>query len=194
MPSHITFTDMRNKPRVYLALYHRDAQSLKEQDPARQFHSAIMIRPKASKIRNVPCTVFDATNFYKFAPDGKILNPNHEWWFRVRDNYDPLTDYRFLGAIMIGKLPEGKTLADVDVLLEELQLPRQNYRETGENCNSWARDAVGALMERKWAEKMDVEKLFKEALAMGQYVLAGITKSEELREGDRWRNFTTRED
>ncbi|CAK4033050.1 Hypothetical predicted protein [Lecanosticta acicola] len=193
MPSSATFTGMTNKPRIYLALYHRARHSFKEENVLRRFHWAILIRPKASKRRNVDCSVFDATTCFHFAPDGKVLNPNQEWWFRVRDHYDPLEDYRFLGAIMIGKLPEGKTIADVDVLLEEIELPQPCFDGT-EDYTIWAADAVRALMERKWADKMNVPKLFRECVMLGNGVLGALSRDEPLREGDRWRNFTTRED
>ena len=165
---------MSNKPRICVAVFHRDKLSLGEENHKRLglaiFHWAILIRPKQfSKIDT--CTIFDTTDSAIIDEvTGQNRNPEHNWRFRVRSNMNPLSDIRFVGAVVIGKLPSNYKIEHVRDLVAHVPLPQKD--SPGQNCVSWAREAIRALHGPGLANNHNEEDTFDAALRLGRATIA----------------------
>ena len=126
-----------NKQRVFIEVFHRDEASIGKANRERLgeaiYHWAILITPKEFTAKS-SCISFDVTNAARLHPDRREnLNPNMDWWFRPRYNVNPFNTGTFLGALMIGKLPEGTTIQEAENVLARVPIPQKGH-EPEQNC------------------------------------------------------------
>jgi hypothetical protein len=156
---------MSNKRRLMVSIYHRDECSLgqnRNRLGSAAFHWAIFVRPKNSKGNDV--RIIDVTDSPIVDPQTlQDLNPSHDWRFRVKPQVDPSKTTRILGAIMIGKLPNSMSFAELDGMLSKLPLPVHNARPE-QNCVSWVQAAIETLQRAGVAEQFDIRKFMDFAI------------------------------
>ncbi|KAF1821259.1 uncharacterized protein K489DRAFT_270406 [Dissoconium aciculare CBS 342.82] len=174
------------KPRICcVAVFHRGALSLGAENRQNLgeaiYHWAILIRPKdISHLKE--SIVVDATDGVRQDPvTDKDLNPTHEWFFRVREGFDPLATANFLGAVNIGTLPRAPSIARIREMLEGLPLPRKDRRPF-ENCVSWAKQAIVMMQMAELVDSRPVDEIMAAGMALGGRIIAnGLPQVEEER-------------
>nr|OQO26404.1 hypothetical protein B0A51_05590 [Rachicladosporium sp. CCFEE 5018] len=167
---------MSNKPRICVALFHRNAITVEKDALARlgyaMYHWAILIRPTAFKEID-QCTLIDATDGMNFNPITHIdSNPSHDWWYRVRTPANPHSTGSFLNALEIGKLRGGTTVEQIRELLATVPLPRKQ-QEPPQHCATWAYDAIEMLQRAGHVAATDgVHDIMERAMQMAHRVMA----------------------
>ncbi|EAS32276.1 uncharacterized protein CIMG_03300 [Coccidioides immitis RS] len=91
---------------------------------------------------------------------GQDLNPERDWYFRLKNNVDPLGSGQLIGWVMIGKVSPQTTDNDLENLFSGIALPD---KESGERCHHWVWRAVSALQNESVIPKFDIKK-FKDWL------------------------------
>lgn len=178
-----------NKRRVFVTLFSRHELSLGQNRlllGSRAYHWAIWIGPKAlPKTGSEPCESFDVTNGARVDPVNRVnLNPDGDWYFRHQTRVDPSRSARFIGMIMIGKVPNTVRIEDVAEEMGGLQLPSRD--EPDQHCVWWTKRAVRRLQQRGLAEEFDVDRLEADGLDFADQVL------ERLRQGASNRRLAIR--
>ena len=176
---------MSGKQRIHVEILHRGANSV---DPLQRstlglsrFHWAIMLAPKGLN-KSSSCQCFDVTDAWELTPDGLNLNTDMDWRFRTRLSLNPLLDHKFLGGVMIGKLPKATTAQAVEKILLNVPLPKLGQTPQ-QSCVTWMRAAILALQHAGFVEsKLDVDQVMMEAGAFGDDIIEKRRQAEpELR-------------
>jgi hypothetical protein len=159
---------MSNKRRVMLTIHHRDELSL---GPNRvrlgyaAYHWGILIQPK--KPKGSDSNAYDVSNGARPDPvTRQELNPNFEWRFRANRGVDPLRSGHLLGRVMIGKVSNNVSDAQIEAILRAVPLPVLNTTPE-QNCVTWILAALPALQQHGLAEVFDVDRLLASALQHG---------------------------
>jgi hypothetical protein len=151
------------KPRIFLAFYHRDKLSLpphQDKMGLASFHWALLIAPKNAAERT---HMLDVTDAMQIDPVTHIdTNPDAKWIFRDKVE-NPLSNIRLVLIAMIGKL---KLPADgldelVEVLRRECRVPKKDT--DGEHCAWWVEEAVRFLQAERLLDDFDMQATFLEA-------------------------------
>ncbi|KAG5304927.1 hypothetical protein I7I50_05170 [Histoplasma capsulatum G186AR] len=152
---------MSNKKRLFISIHHRDEISFQEgiRCTFRAYHWGILLAPKKSSGRDN--TAFDVSDgLHLDSETGQDVNPERDWYFRKKNNVDPLGSGRLIGRVMIGKVPPQTTGNDIENLFSSIALPD---KELGERCRHWVWRVVLALQNESMIQKFDIEK-FKDWL------------------------------
>ncbi|KAF4547529.1 Hypothetical protein D9617_40g012680 [Elsinoe fawcettii] len=171
-----------NKRRVLVALYHRDQESLgqnRQRLGYAAYHWAILIIPKSGA--GPDAWVFDVTNGVRLSQglDRRDLNPHGDWWYRSRADVVKERSSHLLGMAMIGKLPSGVSFADIDSLLSQLPVP-QRHTIPEENCVSWTKSAIQALMQKAYAEPLGVTEVMDRSVGLADKVMDRSADAQSL--------------
>lgn len=149
---------MSNKRRVMVTVHHRSGLSLRDNRVRlglAAYHWGILIQPK--KPKGDDSNAYDVSDGAKPDPTTRHdLNPDREWLFRAEEGVNPLRSGHLLGRVMIGKVPNHVTDADIEDLLRKVPLPLKN---TEQNCVTWVSASIQALQKEKLAEEFDVNQL-----------------------------------
>ena len=156
---------MSNKRRVIVAIHHRDRFSLGEDRQRLQhgaFHWSILTAPKSSK--GADNIAYDVSNGARESPDGSTApNPNGEWFFRGKGNVDPQRSSHLIGRILIGKIPNDISDAQIKEKLRQVPLP-DKAAIPEQNCVSWIWDAIRVLQDANIIGKFDMGRFAEWAL------------------------------
>jgi hypothetical protein len=178
---------MSNKPRICIELFHRDEISLDQSNWDRLgwaiFHWAILVRPK--DIKQIKKSVsFDVTDGIKLdSVNRRNLNPSGDWYFRARNNVNPLDSGHFLGAIEVAKLPKNVTIEELHSFMSQLPLPEKN-QDPEQNCVTWVYEALKALGRAGYVPEQDAQEVMNKAMALAREVMA---KGRPRRDADCFR-------
>jgi hypothetical protein len=157
---------MSNKRQVFLSLHHRDALSIggnRQRFGHAAYHWGILISPKSSK--GPDCYAFDVSDGILLDPVRRVnLNPEGNWLFREKANINPEKSGHLLGRVMIGKVPNEVTYAEIHGLLRAIPLP-QKGAVPEQNCVTWTRAAIFKLQENGLVERFDLDRFMDESLA-----------------------------
>lgn len=129
------------------------------------YHWGILIQPKKPKLGRDSSAAYDVSDAAKPDPaTRRDLNPNYDWHVRAkRDANNPFVSGNLLGRVMIGKVPNHITDADIEDLLGKIPLPVKN---TEQNCVTWTLAAIQALQKERLAEDFDVNQFMIKALEL----------------------------
>lgn len=148
----------RNKKRVFVALYFRQSitsdPNSQDLGPAR-FHWAIWIEPKRSRGEGACYQVISQPTYRNIPGSGG-------WTYNYRTDADYNRSNSMMVRIMIGKLPRGTGYNDVDALLRQIRLPRENSRSV-ENCVTWTQAAIEQLQRRRCVESFSIRRFVDHA-------------------------------
>ncbi|KAF2746749.1 hypothetical protein M011DRAFT_78021 [Sporormia fimetaria CBS 119925] len=153
---------MTNKDRIYLAVYRRtDASTTSSNTTSssalapRSFQWGIWIEPKGSSGHGTTISVEDdlSVPFLMYSFDSHFHVETHS---RLPSN--------MLGRLMIGKIPAGKDIRDVERVLKRVPLPSDPSAPNVNDTVDWTRVAVEELQKVGCAENFRVEKLMSDAL------------------------------
>lgn len=149
---------MSNKRRVLIALHHRNALSLppeRERLGHAAYHWVILIEPKFSRGANA--NAYDVTDAPGIDPNNRVnQNPENDWRFLAQCGVNPYKDSRFIGRVMIGKLPNNVKDSQVESILRGVEVPIKNA-VPGQNCVTWTMAAIQALQSNGFVEKFDLD-------------------------------------
>lgn len=177
------------KPRVFLALYHRDKLSLpphRDEQGLSSFHWALLITPKNAAEST---HMLDVTNAMQIDPVKHIdTNPDREWIFRDKVE-NPLSNIRLVLIAMIDKLKlrAGEVEELVGLLKKECRVP--NKDSAGESCVWWVKTVVRLLLAKDLLDDFDVDATFAEAQRLAT---SRIDSADLARERAQVVNFTGR--
>lgn len=152
-----------NKPRLFLALYHRDKLSLpphRDEQGLASFHWALLITPKGSAEAT---HMLDVTDAMQIDPIRHVdTNPDRNWIFRDKVE-NPLSDIRLVLIAMIGKLKSRANRLDEvsEVLRKGCRVPKKDT--AGEHCLWWVKEAVRCLQAKGLLDRSDFDTWFPEA-------------------------------
>lgn len=156
---------MSNKRQVFVSLHHRDALSVgnnRQRLGHAAFHWGILICPKSSN--RADCYAFDVSDGIVLDSVHRVnLNPEGNWLFREKQ-VDPKMSVRRLGRVMIGKVPNEVTYAEIHDLLGAILLP-QKGAVPEQNCVTWTKAAICELQKNRLAEQFDLDRFMNESLA-----------------------------
>jgi hypothetical protein len=148
----------RNKKRVFVALYFRQSITSDANShaigPAR-FHWAIWIEPKGSKGAESCYQVISQPAYSNIPGSGG-------WAYNYRPNADYTKSNSMIVRIMIGKLPKDTSYDDVNAILRQIRLPRENAQSL-ENCVTWTKAAIDQMQRRRWAESFSIRRFVNHA-------------------------------
>lgn len=151
-----------------VTIHHRGSLSLGD-NRARlgrsAYHWGILIQPKKPKLGR-DSIAYDVSDAAKPDPETRQdHNPNYDWHFRAKRavNNDPFVGGNLLGRVMIGKVPNHITDADIEDLLGQVPLPIKN---TEQNCVTWTLASIQALQKERLAEDFDVDQFTIKALEL----------------------------
>lgn len=160
---------MGNKRRVFVSLHYRGGLSLGENRQRLSYaayHWGIIIAPKVYKEGD--CYTFDVSDAARPDPETRIdLNPNHEWGFRS----NPTVSGSLLGLIMIGKIPNGVEISEIQTRLQSIPVPQKNAIPE-QNCVTWAMSAIQTLQDTGFAEQFEINKFMDAGIEFGDATLA----------------------
>ncbi len=151
------------KPRVFLALYHRDKLSLppnRDELGLASFHWAVLITPKGAP---KDTHMLDVTDAMQIDPVRHIdTNPDRNWNFRDKVE-NPLSNIRLVLIAMVGKLQSQADRLEelIEVVKNECRVP--NKDTDGEHCLWWVRQAVRFLQAKGLLDEFDIDVTFLEA-------------------------------
>ncbi|OJD21612.1 hypothetical protein ACJ73_07050 [Blastomyces percursus] len=101
------------------------------------YHWELLLAPKKSNGRdNMAYDVSDGVRLD--SETGQDLNLERDWFFRIKNNVNPLDSGRLIGRVMIGKVPPQMTENDLEIILKDVALPD---KELGERCRHWVWNA-----------------------------------------------------
>nr|POE98277.1 hypothetical protein CFP56_64870 [Quercus suber] len=178
-----SFENMSNKDRICIEVFHRNQLSIGQANRQRYglatYHWAVLIRPRDFS-RIAQSASYDVTDASRQPLDGGFgdLNPGRNWWFRSRLQTNPFTLSTFLAAVIIGKLPKGIRLEQVENILAQVPLPRKN-QIPAQHCATWIQDAVIALQQAGYVEQISVDTIMKAAMEQGDRVLYGGAPADD---------------
>jgi hypothetical protein len=138
---------------------------------------------ETSSLSSSSSTIFDATDGVRQDPITFLdTNITHEWYFRVREDFNPLATANFLGAVVIGEmasrhglLPAVHAVEKIWRTFEQISLPRKDHRP-GENCVSWAKEAVVRLQREGIVEERPggvdgIEAIWEVGVMLGEKII-----------------------
>lgn len=180
-PGVRTYTNMRNKRRVAIALYHRGRLSLGDERTRlgyEAYHWGILIMSKHGiSNKKLDCDAYDATDMAVNNPETREnLNPSHDWFFRSQRRIDPSGTGRMIGRIIVGKLPDGDCDSDdgIETLLrDKVPLPIKDASPP-QSCVTWTLGALSVLQAAGLAWEFDVGRFQDWALAYGDQCMANL--------------------
>ena len=153
---------MGNKIRVFVALYTRPeasntstASSLKSRPKAQAFHWGLWLEPKGSTGEGTSFDLEDSSAY------SSISSP---FGWRLHIDEHKTTPSHMLGRIMIGKMVEGSSDADVAQILTQVQLPS----EPGSQINDaveWIKRVITELQDLGCAESFGIDVFMEKALS-----------------------------
>ena len=133
---------MSSKRRVMVTIHHRGRLSLRENRTRlgrSAYHWGILIQPKNPKHHD--SNALDVSDGIAVDPvTHRDLNPNLEWNFRAKADVSG----SLLGRVVIGKVPNKVTNAEIEALLREVPLPA---KDTAQNCVTWTMAAIQVLQK-----------------------------------------------
>lgn len=125
--------------------------------------------------------MFEATDASTIDPiTFRMKNPTMDWWLRTKedtDNDDPALGAKLLGRIVIGKLPDGVSSADLRDFFERVPLPVRNMHPQ-QSCVTWAVGAIRDLQRRGWVEDFELDGFKDLALSYADDRMRGSDSSE----------------
>lgn len=166
---------------IAVALYHRDHFS---KGNARRtfgymgYHWTIVIMPREGDKGDR--YVFDATDASYIDPATfRLTNPAMDWRFRVQEGENPALAAKLLGHLVIGQVPDGVSLDELDHFFSTVPLPVKDSNPQ-ESCVTWVLGAIEALQQRGWVSDFELGRLKDTALSYADERL----KDEDAREAD----------
>jgi hypothetical protein len=152
-----------NKPRVFLALYHRDKFSLpprRDELGLASFHWALLITPKNAAGET---HILDVTDAMQIDPVRHIdTNPDRDWIFRNRFE-NPIAIVRLVLIAMIGKL--SLSVKGIEALIEtlkkECRVPKKDT--PGEHFVWWVKELIHFLQDNGLLKNFDINSVFLDA-------------------------------
>lgn len=161
-----------------VTIHHRDEMSLGENRSRlgyEAFHWGILIAPKGSK--GPDCTAYDVSDGAIPDPNTRQdLNPERNWFFRPKERVDPIRSGRLIGRVLIGKVPNHISDAQIQTILVAVPLPIKN---TTESCVTWTSAAIRSLQNNGIAKQFDIDRFMGRALTLADEWLAK-PKSDNL--------------
>ena len=182
MPTLSLKMKISNKPRVFLALYHRDKLSLpshRDEWGLASFHWALLITPK-----NAADTthMLDVTDAMQIDPVRHIdTNPERQWIFRHKIE-NPLANIRLVLIAMVGKLSLSTDRIDglVETLKNECRVPKRDTPE--ENCVWWVKETIRFLQSNRLLDEFDIDLTFLNAQRQATFRIDGAKIATERTE------------
>ncbi|EZF31394.1 hypothetical protein TMEN_113 [Trichophyton mentagrophytes] len=175
---------MTDKYRVFVATYFRQGITSDKRNRTilkyATYHWAIWIEGKKS---TGPGYCFDVKEHPPFSNV-----PNSGGWKYECRHENLAESHGMLGRMMIGKLPKGVTVQDVDGLLQGIPLPKPNSTSV-ENRVSWVQAAVRVLQEKSWADDFDVDELMNHVFNESD---KWYQENENLQDKPKIANYTNR--
>jgi hypothetical protein len=166
---------------IAVALYHRDHFS---QGNGRRifgheaFHWAVMITPEVSNGQDCQC--FDATDSSEVdANTFRMNNPSMDWWFRAQPSVNPvLSPAKLLGRLVIGRVPEDVSDAELQDLFRSVPLPVKNTHPQ-QSSVTWAVDAIRMLQSKGWVSRsFSIDRLKDAALSYADDRVTGASATQ----------------
>ncbi|KAF3028981.1 hypothetical protein E8E15_009918 [Penicillium rubens] len=118
----------------------------------------------SQKFQGPDCYTFDVSDGVLLDPVRRVnLNPNGNWVFREKANINPQNSGHLLGRVMIGKVPNEVTYAQINGLLAAIPLPQKGALRV-QNCVTWTKAAIWKLQENGLVEKFDVGQFMDDSL------------------------------
>lgn len=153
---------MSNKDRVFVAIYTRPGSSApsslnsaKTKSTPQKYHWGIWVEPKSSTGAG---TSFDLEDSVAYS---SVTNP-FGWRLHIDEHKAPPS--RMLGRIMIGKMVDGTTAAEVADILRHIQLP-SDPNSAILDAVAWIRAAIYELQAVGCAERFSVDAFMDDALS-----------------------------
>lgn len=150
---------MSSRRRVMVTIHHRGRLSLRENRTRlgrSAYHWGILIQPKNPKHHD--SNALDVSDGIVVDPVAhRDLNPNLEWNFRAKADVSG----SLLGRVMIGKVPNKATNAEIEAMLREVPFPA---KDTAQNCVTWTMAAIQVLQNEGIAEDFNVDQFMTKAL------------------------------
>ena len=163
---------MSNKRRVFVSIYHRGRFSLGENRTQLQhgaFHWSIVTAPKSSK--GADNRAYDVTDGIVVLHSGQSYsNTDGDWHFRSKADIDPNENYRLVGRIIIGKIPNSISDAEIEEILARMSLPL-NSAIPKQNCVSWTWNAIRALQDAEIIQRFNMDQFAVLALAFADHCM-----------------------
>lgn len=153
---------MSNKTRVFVAIYTRPeasntstASSRKSRPKAQNFHWGLWLEPKGSTGEGTSFDLEDSSAYTSISsPFG--------WRLHI-DEHKSIPSH-MLGRIMIGKMVEGSSDADVGQILTQVQLPSEPGSEVSDAVE-WIKRVITELQGLECAESFGVDVFMERALS-----------------------------
>ncbi|KAF2178978.1 hypothetical protein K469DRAFT_597445 [Zopfia rhizophila CBS 207.26] len=152
---------MANKDRVFIAIYTRpgtsDLSSLsstRSKPKPDKYHWGIWVEAKNSSGAGTSYDLEDSVAY------SSVTNP-FGWRFHIDDHKAPPP--RMLGRIMIGKMPEGMSGANIAGILKEVPLPSDPGSVIGDVV-AWIKATIEELQDAGCAERFSIEAFMSDAL------------------------------
>lgn len=93
------------------------------------------------------------------------LDTEGNWVFREKANINPEKSGHLLGRIMIGKVPNEVTYAEIHGLLGAIPLPQKSALPE-QNCVTWTRAVICKFQVNDLVEEFDLDRFMDESLAL----------------------------
>ncbi|KAF1966459.1 hypothetical protein BU23DRAFT_440388, partial [Bimuria novae-zelandiae CBS 107.79] len=120
-----------------------------------KYHWGLWLEPKASTGNGTSFDLEDAVAY------PTVSNP-FGWRLHI-DEHKSLPSH-MLGRIMIGKMVEGSTEADVAQILTQVQMPNEPGNQVGDAVE-WIKRAIAELQEMRCAESFSIDAFMEEAVS-----------------------------
>ncbi|KAF2443294.1 hypothetical protein P171DRAFT_35168 [Karstenula rhodostoma CBS 690.94] len=153
---------MSNKTRVFVAVYTRPTASdsstisaSKSRPTAQKYHWGLWLEPKGSNGNGTSFDLEDAAAY------SSVSSPFG--WRLHFDEHKSLPSH-MLGRVMIGKMVEGSTEADVANVLMQVQMPCEAGSPVGDAVE-WIKRVIYELQEMGCAEMFSIDAFMEEALS-----------------------------
>ncbi|KAK2751753.1 hypothetical protein FQN55_009194 [Onygenales sp. PD_40] len=118
------------------------------------YHWGVLLAPKKSN--GCDNTAYDVSDGVRLDSEtGQDLNPERDWFFRIKNDVNPLESGRLIGRVMIGKVPPQTTKSDLESILRGVALPD---KESGERCRHWVWNALSILQNASVIPNFDIGK------------------------------------
>lgn len=140
------------------------------------YHWGVIVMSEASQ--GLACDVFDATDTSEInLATFRLTNPTMDWWYRVQERIDPTFNSKLVGRIVVGKVPDEISGAEIRQLFARVPLPAKNTAPQ-EGCVTWTVNAIGALQSRGWVPDFDIDVFKDWALAYADERMRGLDSRE----------------
>jgi hypothetical protein len=153
---------MSNKIRVFIAVYTRPTASIsstpsstKSRPTAQKYHWGLWLEPKGSIGNGTSFDLEDAVDH---------SSPSSPFGWRLQIDEHKALPSHMLGRIMIGKMVEGGTEADIAKVLTQVQMPCETGSPVGDAVE-WIKRVIFELQEVGCAERFSIDAFMDEALS-----------------------------